>query len=370
MLRARFPQAELVGICSDPAFVTRVYGIRAVPLWDKGPQSAAERLANRALLGMPGRLGNLSHAFQSVRGLDALLVPGTGILDDFGQRPSRLPYQLWRWCSAARLAGARVAFVSVGAGPIVHPLSRFLMKGAAASAHYRSYRDRPSAAFAKRIGLRAPDDRLFPDLAFALPAPTANPTPDGAPVIAVGVMAYFGWHGSPERGRAAHEQYLEKLADYIGWLVRGGRRVRLVIGDEKDLDTIARLRPRIAQYAAGIESFEPAQNLNDVMRQMNGVAVAVATRFHNLVCALRVGVPTMSLSYAAKNDALLDDFGLSRFHQNIEDFDLARLKRDTEQMLAQRHALATTVAMRVSELQALLREQDELLAQRILVTRA
>ena len=60
---------------------------------------------------------------------------GVGVsLDDFGTGPRGIPAALLNWCMAAKLAGARLGFVSVGAGPIRHPLSRWLMRTAAALA--------------------------------------------------------------------------------------------------------------------------------------------------------------------------------------------------------------------------------------------
>ena len=51
--------------------------------------------------------------------------------------------------------------------------------------------------------------------------------------------------------------------------------------------------------------FAPARTLHDVMQQMADTDIVVATRYHNVVCALRMSKPTISIGYAEKNDALL-----------------------------------------------------------------
>ena len=79
-----------------------------------------------------------------------IVVPGTGMLDDFGERWRDMPYHLFRWGLACRMARTPFAFVSIGAGPIHHPLSRWLMRSAAAMARYRSYRDMNSAIIWRR----------------------------------------------------------------------------------------------------------------------------------------------------------------------------------------------------------------------------
>jgi polysaccharide pyruvyl transferase WcaK-like protein len=58
------------------------------------------------------------------------------------------------------------------------------------------------------------------------------------------------------------------------------------------------------------------------MSEMAVAEVVVASRFHNLICALKLGKPTVSLGYAGKNARLLSDFGLGEFSQVIDSFDV------------------------------------------------
>ncbi len=51
----------------------------------------------------------------------------------------------------------------------------------------------------------------------------------------------------------------------------------------------------------------------------------VATRYHNLVCALKAGTPTLALSYAAKSDALMDRMGLAAYCHPAREVDADRL---------------------------------------------
>jgi hypothetical protein len=67
---------------------------------------------------------------------------------------------------------------------------------------------------------------------------------------------------------------------------------------------------------------EPILSLHDVMEQIVLTDIVVATRFHNLVCALKLDRPTISIGYADKNDALLADMGLGDFCQHIESLDV------------------------------------------------
>ena len=54
-------------------------------------------------------------------------------------------------------------------------------------------------------------------------------------------------------------------------------------------------------------------SLDVLMREMAKVGTVVAIRYHNVLCALMLGKPTVSLSYASKHDFLMADMGLPEF---------------------------------------------------------
>ena len=61
------------------------------------------------------------------------------------------------------------------------------------------------------------------------------------------------------------------------------------------------------------------------MQQTALVDTVVATRYHNIVCALKLGKPTLSIGYAEKCDVLMADMGLSGFCQSVKSFNVAQL---------------------------------------------
>lgn len=101
----------------------------------------------------PRRAVGFGAAFLLARRLDLIIVPGTGILDDFNENPFGWPFTMLRWSLAAKLAGTRLAFVSIGAGPVRHPLSRFFIRQASSLSPFRSYRDQVSHDFMKGLGV-------------------------------------------------------------------------------------------------------------------------------------------------------------------------------------------------------------------------
>jgi polysaccharide pyruvyl transferase WcaK-like protein len=67
------------------------------------------------------------------------------------------------------------------------------------------------------------------------------------------------------------------------------------------------------------------------MQRLAAVDTVVATRYHNVLCALKLAKPTLSIGYAAKFEALMAEMGLAEFCQSARSLDLDRLiKQFTE----------------------------------------
>lgn len=338
-IRRKVPDADAFCICTAPDKVTADFGIPAVGLdttpgylWfgSKGHRPA---LLWRVLLKIPRELVGWYRKVRRLRQVGMVIVPGTGALDDFGMRPLQMPSQLLAWCIAARICGAKVSFVSVGAGPIHHPLSRLFMRSALRLASYRSYRDQISKDFVDSLGLDTNGDSVRPDLAFSLPRPEQVSKAEGIGkrCVGIGVMAYYGWSNSPDIGEAIYTKYIEELARFVVWLLEQGNHVRFLIGEETDTQAVDDLRTRVLQLAHTISDDNPPiagsiESLSDLMNEISQTDIVVATRFHNVVCALMVNKPVISCGYARKNEVLLTEMGLGGFSQHVEDLDIEKLK--------------------------------------------
>lgn len=335
-LRSAKPDAELVCICEDPAKVQELFDIPAIPI-----RSATRRFRFVDRIPLARTALNLLHTIVTARKFDILVAPGTGLLDDFSDSPWGMPTILASWCAGARLAGAKIAFANIGAGPIVHPLSRRLMKAAARMAHYRSYRDFESKEFLRSIGLDTRRDPVYPDLAFGLPSPPARTVPlaqGTRATVGVGVMRYYGWRGDKEQGADIYRTYLQKLVQFVLWLLDNQFHVRLLIGDDADqitiddfLNALALARP---DYPRAAVIYRRANTLQDVMNQIADTSFVVATRFHNVVSALKLRKPCISIGYARKFEVLMAEMDLSEFCQHIERLDVELLIRQFEALLA------------------------------------
>ena len=242
------PDAELLCICPVPDTVQKDHGIPAIGFHCSVGDFV--RPLDQLLFKASPRLANWIYSIRRMRTLDLVIIPGTGILDDFGTGPWYIPYTLFRWCLCARLCGTEIWFVSIGAGPIHHPLSRRLMKWAAALATYRSYRDKNSKEFVGTIGLKLGlSDPVYPDLAFKLPCPELperrRPVP-GALTIGLGVMNYGGWRSDLDHRAVVVSEYREKMTRFLIWLLDRGYSVRILTGDSFDQPAVDDLIKAVA----------------------------------------------------------------------------------------------------------------------------
>ncbi len=253
--------------------------------------------------------------------VDVLVVPGTGVLETrLISQPWGLPYWLFLAALCCRLRGRRVALVSVGAEYAAHPLTRWFYRWTVRLSDYCSYRDEASREAARRMGVPGEAGEVFPDLAFSLAVPEAAPERPGH--VVVGVMAFEGPPDDPNRGPAVRRTYVHKMAQLLVRLVDDGQTVTLVVGDIADFDLAEEIGGLVVATRPGAEvSVSKADSQEAVMTEMAEAEVVVASRFHNVIGALKMRRPTVSLAYAGKNARLLAEFGLEGFDQPMESFD-------------------------------------------------
>ncbi|MCK7627018.1 polysaccharide pyruvyl transferase family protein [Streptomyces sp. RS10V-4] len=348
-LRAAHPEAVVDALCGGPEAVTARFGIPATRLhWYRGEY----RTASRAGAIAAKALGKLVDAFRTaawVRRHDVVIVPGMGVLEaTLPLRPWGFPYALFLLCAAGRLLRTPVALVSVGAAAIGSRPTRALVRRAARLAAYRSYRDTRSRDALRAMGVDTAGDGVYPDLAFALPVPRASGPPAPPGRVCVGVMDFHGGDDDRARADAIHRRYLDGTTRFVRALVADGRPVRLLTGDSCDAPVAAAI---LAAVDSPLVTAAEAASLADLMRETAAADTVVAIRYHNLVCALKAGTPTLALSYAAKSDALMARMGLGAYCHPARELDAGRLLEqfraleehaaDLRRTLAERNRLAT-----------------------------
>ena len=332
--RARRPDAAFVCFCTAPRDAQARHGIPCFPLNTSRPGPGPRppfplRLARRLLSEIRGWREALKHT----RATELLVMTGTGMLTDEGEGPLGLPYDIFRWAVAARLTGCRLAFLSVGVEGLHHPLTRAFLRTALRLAAFRSYRDVQSRERLRTAGFFRETDDVYPDLAFSLPESLLQPSPRAAgqrPRVGVGLYAYRDRGNFSSGDEVLYRAYVEKVCAVVLALKEKGHPVRLLIGDntydEPVLQDVraALLARGLGPHTGGFED-SPAESFEEVLRQLSLVDVVVASRFHNVLLALLLGRPVVSLSYNEKNDALLQELGLGAYAGRLDAFDVPRV---------------------------------------------
>jgi polysaccharide pyruvyl transferase WcaK-like protein len=355
------PGAQLICICSRPELIEKTFGIKAISVGQPVPEHPLHRLINTVLFQLPRRITGFLAAVSLAQGIDVIVVPGTGILDDFNENPFGWPFAVFRWSVAAKLAGARFAFVSVGAGPVTHPLSRLFVRVATTIAAFRSYRDQVSSDFMNSLNARVAQDMVSADIAFGLEPFREQPHRTTGRWVGLGVMTYKGWKKQTADGDAIYDQYLSRMAELIDAFLADGTGVRLLTGDRGDLEAVGDIQRRIRSPHAGRIQFEPALSLHALMQQIAATDIVVASRYHNIVCSLLMNRPAISIGYAQKNDVLLNDTGLQRFCHHIENFDPLVVHAQAREMLLRREEFLIPMAAGVLRYRERLAEQEDVL---------
>ena len=368
-LRRARPRAELMCICSNPAKVREDFGLDVVSLRGRSLDDGAATPSAAGLLRFPARIAGMIAIFRKLAGIDLMIIPGTGILDDFQETPFGWPFILFWWCLAARMRGAAVAFVSIGAGPIRNDLSRRFLKAAVAMAQYRSYRDDFSLLYVRDMGVVVSGDRCVPDLAFGLPDPLPPSISSQAPAhaaIGLGVMTYRGWKRDQADGDAIYHGYIGKLAAIASHLLASGHSLRLFMGDKADETALDDLCARLADCDQARISVARTVSLRQVMEETAKVDLAIVSRYHNLLCALKTGRPTVSLGYSEKNDEMMAEFGRSAFCQHIEDFEVETVLDQVRDVLADLEPARVEIEWRNASIRQELAWQEDLLLSGVL----
>jgi polysaccharide pyruvyl transferase WcaK-like protein len=327
----RIPNAEITCVCTGTEAVAAAYNVRAVPISSfvakvSRFRNPLARWLRKVFVGLPSELYRCLKVFETLRGTDVLIITGTGLLTDALGHVDWGPYNVLKWSLIAKLCRCKLLFVSVGAGPIYGAVGRLLVKAALCLADFRSYRENSTVEYLSSIGFRAEADPVYPDLAFSFPEPLIPREPVKGrrrKIVGVGVMPYAGRYSAERPSDGLHQEYLDNLAIFAEWLIAHEYDVRLLIGDIGDRPIAEELKSMLAQRLSaanlGRVLHEPVFTVEQLLSQLAATDLVVATRFHNILLALLVNKPVISISFHHKCVSLMRRMGLSEYCQDIHE---------------------------------------------------
>jgi polysaccharide pyruvyl transferase WcaK-like protein len=369
-LRRSLPDARFTSVVRVPGVVEATLNVPSIsfypqPYFAPRDDNPVVRLFKRAV----NEGVRIYQTIKFLRTVDYLVLAGGGRFDDFNSASMEAPYWKWKWVSFAKLLGVKVELVSIGAGPVDFGLSKWFYTRVAAAADRRSFRDEESRAYVQSVlGVDTSRDEITNDLVFAYPLPRSRPVAVPPRVIGVGVMEYNNRRGSKGGPDDEYLPYVEKLTAFCKGLLDRGLKIRILIGETCDMSTArdlwARLAALVPEKMADV-MLSPAANMRGVLGQIADTDLVVATRFHNVVAALSMGRPVISLGYASKNARLMETFGLGAYSQSISDFSVDDLLAQVDDVSAKSMAQSAAIKVRAARLRAEMNKSLGQLAERI-----
>ncbi len=302
---------------------------------------------------------------RSLKGIDCLVVGGGGQLsDDFGGTWA-FPYLVLKWTVMARLAGARVLFASVGAGPLDSRLARLFVTVALRLADHRSFRDEGSRRLIAGLGVAGP---VYADPAWVLRVKDSGieARPGPAPlVVGLNPFPHQDARYWPGGQRVRYEAYLEALVGFTEWLLTRGHPVVL-------FPTQLKADPRvIADLKAVLTARNPAlasqvleravETLDDLVATISSLDMVVSGRFHGILLSFLQGKPVLGLSYQSKIDELMQETGQGAYLLQSADVDARSLAERFEALEAARTGIAVRLAEEAASRRRALESQFDLL---------
>lgn len=294
---------------------------------------SVERLAT-ALTGGERR----ARAARQMHSCDALFVPGTGVVDDFGQGPEDMPAHLLRWVEAACSAERPVHVVCIGVSRVDHPLSQERFVRSLDLSTSFSVRDMVSAENARRLGARHKAE-VVTDLAFSLPRdwlPTREPVWPPR-IIGLGLIGFRGWGVADDDGETIYQRYLLQTAQLARGLLARGFDLRLLVGDTRADAAVADDLKSVGDFPRSLASRVVAPaigDFKDLLREIGQCDLVVAARYHNVLLALMSGRAAVSIGYADKNAAVMADMGQQAWCHDLTSFEPEAVLADLDRLTA------------------------------------
>ena len=345
----RWPNADLTALSMNPEDTERRHGIVSLPIrtntWGIGYTSGqieshgvgkhgwlatTRNPVIRFPRGILREVAFLRTSFRRLRPFDILIVSGGGQLTE-RSGPWGFPYAIFIWVLLAKIAHVRRIFLSVGAGPLRQPLSRFFVRRALYAANYVSFRDVQSQALAKRIGFSGVS-RVVPDNAYGLNATLPKLSADTLhhPIVGIAPMPWPFCDPREHVGenlQALYDEYLKKLAIFSLSLVKYSCSLELFGSDiGSDYSAIEDLRRVLRnQHDVSMPPYKPVDSVDNLLAKLAAMDYVVTCRFHGVVLAHMLNKPVLAIAHHPKVADLMDALGLAQYCVDIRTFEPAIL---------------------------------------------
>lgn len=394
--RSRRPDADIIGISVNPEETVQRYGIRTFPIWRDtlsigrtsgesknvheqdsaqpvSPAEGAGRLKGllRRVPGLFPLLRSVVHVFALVpvvmreslflwqtyrmlKQVNLLAVAGSQHLNDYVLGPWNFPYTTFKWTFLAKLAGAKVVLLNVGAGPLQTSLGKWFVKQTVIRSDFQSYRDDSSVRCIEELGVPVSKPSL-PDMVFSLNFERSRKASVQMPpkiIIGVNPIPFNSadyWIGANQEN---YGRYIRVMAHLVQWILEQGHAVTLfptqLTLDPKVIRDIRALLPASVSHSKDITEAS-IKTVEDLAATIDTMDIVVASRFHGVIFSMLLEKPVLGIAYADKTRDLMTYMGLSEYTVDISKLDLETLQEIFQTIESRRDAIRRILRDRLQE---------------------
>lgn len=380
-IRQRRPHADIVIFSMNPLDTTLRHGIPSEPIrrhtWRIGygtGEDHSEIVKTRGLRGwfeptrnplirlfrgVVNEFAFLLRSFHKLRKFDSLIITGGGQLTE-RSGPWGFPYAICAWTIMAKAARLHCAFLTVGAGPLKHPLSRFFVARSLNAADYVSFRDVESQALAREVGFRG-QSLVFPDNAYSLPwsGPVIQHQPHSRAIVGLAPMPFP--FCDPREYVSGHQQiyeeYIAKFATFAAGFAKEHSLEMFGSDAGADASAIEDLRCVLKKkHDVNVPPYDPIHTVEGLLARMSAMDYIVTCRFHGVLLAHVLNKPVLAIAHHPKITYLMQSLGLGEYCVDIKTFDplqlrdsFAKLVRNNQEVRSRMAASLTVYKARVAE---------------------
>jgi polysaccharide pyruvyl transferase WcaK-like protein len=357
-IKSRLPDADIIGFSLNPDDTRKRHNIPSYSITNWHPGLDSPEAKNTNASDSPPRLKSilkkipvlspialwirelvresihLGRSFKVLRSLDCLIIAGGGQLGELWRGPWAHPYNVFKFCALTKLANRKLLFLNVGAGPLDSSLGKAFVRYSVNLADYVSFRDVESQALVRRLGVKRATF-VFPDSVYALDVSeyeSVNSLRPSRLLVGLNPIGFCDPRSWCKSDLSAYSRYLDKLVEFVDWLVSHNYGIRLFAGEKSvDMWALQDLKERLLHRFSPAQIDEiclpPSGTVNDLLNEMSQFDFVVTSKFHGVVFSHMLEKPVIALSYHKKIDDRMKSMGHSQYCLNIESFDQESLTK-------------------------------------------
>jgi polysaccharide pyruvyl transferase WcaK-like protein len=184
-------------------------------------------------------------------------------------------------------------------------------------------------------------------------------------IIGIGLMPYAGKYSIANPDDSTHRNYLDSMITFARWLLAHNYNIRLLIGEVSDRSVSdefkSLLKASVDQYDEERIVDQAIVSADQLLPQIAATEMVVATRFHNVVLALLLNKPVISISFHHKCSSLMEEMDMSDYCQEINHMDAGKLIEQFQQLEKNADILTAVIRQKVERLRKALDEQYSLI---------